>query len=66
MTLLKAQYQQRGPIPQDVISPATFDKPVLSAGQALIRVLAEYGLATGRVDGRTGVWLPAKIGRAHV
>ena len=27
--------------------------------EALIRVLAEYGLATGRVDGRTGVWLPA-------
>ena len=25
--------------------------------EALIRVLADYGLATGRVDGRTGVWL---------
>ncbi len=27
--------------------------------EALIRVLADYGLATGRVDGRTGVWLAA-------
>lgn len=31
--------------------------------EALIRLLAEYGLATGRVDGRTGVWLPAGEGR---
>jgi lipoyl(octanoyl) transferase len=27
--------------------------------EALIRGLAEYGLATGRIPGRTGVWLPA-------
>ncbi len=27
--------------------------------EALIRMLADYGLATGRVDGRTGVWLAA-------
>ena len=27
--------------------------------EALIRVLADYGIHTGRVDGRTGVWLPA-------
>ena len=27
--------------------------------EALIRLLADYGLATGRVPGRSGVWLPA-------
>jgi lipoyl(octanoyl) transferase len=27
--------------------------------EALIRLLADYGLATGRIPGRTGVWLPA-------
>ena len=27
--------------------------------ESLIRVLADYGLDTGRVEGRTGVWLPA-------
>jgi lipoyl(octanoyl) transferase len=27
--------------------------------QALITVCDSYGLATGRIDGRTGVWLPA-------
>ena len=27
--------------------------------EALIRLLAEYGIATGRVPGRTGVWLAA-------
>lgn len=31
--------------------------------EALIRVLADYGLATGRVDGRTGVWLTATASR---
>ena len=31
--------------------------------EALIRLLADYGLATGRVPGRTGVWLPAHAGR---
>ena len=30
--------------------------------EALIRLLAGYGLATGRVPGRTGVWLPATAG----
>jgi len=27
--------------------------------EALIRLLADYGLATGRIEGRTGVWLAA-------
>ena len=31
--------------------------------QAIIDALAELGLATGRVPGRSGVWLPAAAGR---
>jgi lipoyl(octanoyl) transferase len=31
--------------------------------EALIRLLAGYGIATGRVPGRTGVWLAAGAGR---
>lgn len=31
--------------------------------EALIRLLAGYGIATGRVAGRTGVWLAAQAGR---
>lgn len=31
--------------------------------EALIRLLAEYGVRSGRVDGRTGVWLAASGGR---
>ncbi|MDO5533614.1 MAG: lipoyl(octanoyl) transferase LipB [Propionibacteriaceae bacterium] len=31
--------------------------------QAVIDVLAPLGIAGGRVDGRTGVWLPAEAGR---
>ena len=31
--------------------------------EALIHVCAGYGLATGRVDGRSGVWLAAGAGR---
>jgi len=31
--------------------------------EALIRLLAEYGIATGRVPGRTGVWLSAEADR---
>lgn len=31
--------------------------------EALIQLLADYGLATGRVPGRTGVWLAAGAGR---
>ncbi|WP_111658356.1 zinc-dependent alcohol dehydrogenase family protein [Isoalcanivorax indicus] len=40
MKLLKAQYDIRGPVPQDVIHPVPFDKPVPGAGQVLIEVLA--------------------------
>ena len=31
--------------------------------ESLIRLLAGYGLATGRIDGRTGVWLAASADR---
>lgn len=39
-TLLKAQYSERGPVPQDVISAVPFERPTLAAGQALVAVLA--------------------------
>jgi NADPH:quinone reductase-like Zn-dependent oxidoreductase len=39
-TMLKAQYSQRGPVPQDVIQALPFERPVLAAGQALVAVLA--------------------------
>lgn len=38
--MLKAQYSQRGPVPQDVIEALPFERPVLAAGQALVAVLA--------------------------
>ncbi len=33
--------------------------------EALIRLLSEYGVSSGRVEGRTGVWLPAGAGRTE-
>lgn len=38
--MLKALYERRGPIPQDVIAPVEFDAPTLAAGEVLIEVLA--------------------------
>jgi NADPH:quinone reductase-like Zn-dependent oxidoreductase len=38
--MFKAQYDQRGPVPQDVIRAVPFEAPVLAAGQALVAVLA--------------------------
>jgi len=38
--MLKAQYERRGPVPQDVIAPVEFDAPKLETGQVLIEVLA--------------------------
>ena len=38
--MLKAQYQHRGPVPQDVIEAIEFQLPAPAAGQALIKVLA--------------------------
>jgi NADPH:quinone reductase-like Zn-dependent oxidoreductase len=40
MTPKKAQYSQRGPVPQDVISAVPFELPPLAAGQVRVAVLA--------------------------
>ena len=40
MNMLKAQYEKRGPVPQDVIQAVTFEPPPLARGEALIAVLA--------------------------
>ena len=40
MAMLKAQYETRGPVPQDVIHAVPFTPPPLAAGQALVAVLA--------------------------
>lgn len=39
-SMLKAQYETRGPVPQDVIRAVPFEAPALTPGQALIAVLA--------------------------
>ena len=38
--MLKAQYSERGPVPQAVIQAVPFERPVLTQGQALVAVLA--------------------------
>ena len=38
--MLRAQYERRGSVPQDVIEAAEFVTPRLDAGQALVEVLA--------------------------
>lgn len=38
--MLKAEYQSRGPIPQDVIAAVSFEKPQLAEGQVLLEMLA--------------------------
>jgi trans-2-enoyl-CoA reductase len=40
MNAVKAMYEQRGPVPQDVIRPVSFTLPAPAAGQALVAVLA--------------------------
>lgn len=40
MTMLKSHYEHRGPVPQDVIRAVEFTSPSLTAGQALVAVLA--------------------------
>jgi lipoyl(octanoyl) transferase len=47
----------RLPDPMDVVSH------VRRLEQALIEVCADLGLAAGRVEGRSGVWLPARDGK---
>ena len=38
--MLKAEYQTRGPVPQDVIEAVPFDKPELAEGEVLLEMLA--------------------------
>jgi NADPH:quinone reductase-like Zn-dependent oxidoreductase len=38
--MLRAEYQTRGPIPQDVIEAVPFDKPELQDGEVLVEMLA--------------------------
>jgi len=38
--MLKAEYQTRGPVPQDVIQAVSFEKPILAEGQVLLEMLA--------------------------
>jgi NADPH:quinone reductase-like Zn-dependent oxidoreductase len=38
--MLKAEYQTRSPVPQDVIEAVPFEKPTLAAGQVLLEMLA--------------------------
>ena len=40
MKAVQARYETRGPVPQDVIAPATVELPAPGAGQALVAVLA--------------------------
>ena len=40
MTIKRAQYKTRGPVPQDVIEAVEFPTPELAAGEVLIEVLA--------------------------
>jgi trans-2-enoyl-CoA reductase len=73
----RAQYSQRGPVPQDVIAAVDFDPPALAAGQALVEVLAapinpsdvltltgEYGLLPPlpAVGGNEGVGRVLELG----
>ncbi len=75
--MLKAQYERRGPVPEDVIQPVEFEPPVLAAGQVLVEVLAapinpsdlltltgEYGQLPPlpAVGGNEGVGRIAKLG----
>jgi len=38
--MLRAQYQQRGPVPQDLIEAVAFDPPELQEGEVLLELLA--------------------------
>ena len=38
--MIRARYERRGPVPQDVIEPVEFETPPLNAGQALVEVVA--------------------------
>ena len=38
--MLKAEYQSRGPVPQDVIEAVPFERPALADGEVLLEMLA--------------------------
>ena len=75
--MLRAQYERRGPVPQDVIDAVEFGTPRLRAGQALVEVVAapinpadvltltgEYGQSPPlpAIGGREGVGRVAELG----
>lgn len=75
--MLRAEYERRGPVPQDVIDAVEFDAPPLQPGQALLEVVAapinpsdlltltgEYGdlPPLPAIGGREGVGRIAELG----
>lgn len=77
MAMFKAQYEQRGPVPQDVIRAVPLELPPPVAGQALVAMLAspinpsnlltltgEYGVlpALPAIGGSEGVGRIAELG----
>lgn len=75
--MLRAQYKQRGPVPQDVIEAVEFEAPPLQAGEVLLEVVAapinpsdlltltgEYGQLPPlpAIGGREGVGRVAELG----
>ncbi|MGZ4287892.1 MAG: alcohol dehydrogenase catalytic domain-containing protein [Solirubrobacteraceae bacterium] len=75
--MLRAQYERRGPVPQDVIEAIEFEVPPLQAGQVLVEVLAapinpadiltltgEYGVLPPlpAIGGREGVGRVTELG----
>jgi mitochondrial enoyl-[acyl-carrier protein] reductase / trans-2-enoyl-CoA reductase len=75
--MLRAQYERRGPVPQDVIEAVEFEVPRLEAGQVLVEVVAapinpadvltltgEYGQLPPlpALGGREGVGRVAELG----
>ena len=75
--MIRARYERRGPVPQDVIEPVEFETPPLTAGQALVEVVAapinpadvltltgEYGQLPPlpAIGGREGVGRVAELG----
>jgi mitochondrial enoyl-[acyl-carrier protein] reductase / trans-2-enoyl-CoA reductase len=77
MTMLKSFYEHRGPVPQDVIRAVEFTPAALTAGQALVAVLAapinpsDVLMLTGQygrlptlpaVGGREGVGRAVEVG----
>ncbi|WP_404369007.1 zinc-dependent alcohol dehydrogenase family protein [Marinobacter sp.] len=75
--MLKAQYEKRGPVPEEHIQPVEFDRPELKAGEVLVEVIAspinpsdvltltgEYGMLPSlpAVGGNEGVGRVAELG----